>query len=143
VGVALAASTLLAAGCGSDSLSTTDLATRAAAACTTASKLADAIASPASPAGGAAFLRQGVGALRPELAKLRALTPPDNVRSVYGTAINALSAKVTALDRAARDLQAGGDPVIGIRSLQQTLSPLEQQEDQAWRALGIDACVNR
>jgi hypothetical protein len=133
---------LALAGCGSNALSGGELQTRATAICAAATRQADAIAAPASPAGGPAFLQAGIAVFTTELSELRTLTPPTGVASVYATALSAFSGKLDALRGTAHQLRSRSDPVTGIKALEQRLAPLERQEDEAWRALGIAACVN-
>jgi hypothetical protein len=129
-------------GCGAASLSTTELRNQATRVCSAARKQTNLIATPTSPAGGAAFLSQGLAVLGPELAVLRKLRPPRDLAQVYSTAVGAFSQKVAALRETANTLKGGGDPVIAMKTLQQQLAPLESDEDGAWRALEIPSCMN-
>jgi hypothetical protein len=129
-------------GCGSTPLSTTDLRADATRMCATATTQTAAIPAPQSPAASGAFLKRGIAILRPELAGLRALKPPGDLAQVYSISVNAFSGKLHALEATVRDLGAGGDPVIAMKVLQQRLAPLESEEDGAWQALQIPACLN-
>lgn len=134
---------LCAAGCGATSLSTQELRSQATTLCTAARHQTDRIAAPSSPAGGGLFLSKGIAVLDPELRGLRQLQPPNGLAQVYSTAVSSFSQKLDALHQAARAVAGGGDAVIAIKALQQRLTPLEAQEDGAWRALEIPACLNR
>lgn len=134
---------LVAAACGTSPLSASDLRQRANAICSRADRQIAAIANPASQAAGKAFLEQGVAALDPELPALKALTPPSDESVVYQSALSALSGELDALHAAVSSLNRGGDPVKTFRALQDKLGPLEAQADNAWRALGVQACLSR
>lgn len=132
-----------AGGCGSGSLSGTQLRSQATRACQTADGQTDRIPTPTSPDGGVAFLKRGIAALAPELVRLRALRPPSDLAQVYSTAISASSDELRALRATVRGLEADGDPVIAIKTLEQKLAPMESQASGAWQALEVPACVNR
>jgi hypothetical protein len=138
-----AVATVALGGCGEDKLSTRDLRSKATTICNLATSQTNLIAVPGRPAGAAAFVASGAATLRPQLAGLRALQAPGELAQVYRTALDALSRKLEALDVAARDLKAGSDAVITMKTLQSKLGPLESEEDEAWQTLEIPACVNR
>lgn len=131
------------AGCGSSQLSASDLRTEATRVCVTASQATSRIPNPKSPTDANAFLEQGIAVLRPELAGLKALSPPSDLAQVYGISLHAFSRKLGALDATVRGLDSGADPVTAVQSLQKRLTPLESEEDGAWTALQIPACLNR
>lgn len=139
----LAAATLLA-GCGSTPPpSLIQLRAQGARICARAGHRLGLIASPSSEAGAESFLKRAVGVLRPELIQLRKLSAPSEVADVYRTAVDALSRELLALDGTVRALARQQDPVIAFKTLQQHLAPLETQADDAWRALEMQACVER
>src|SRR5437879_11481333 len=83
---------VLLAGCGgANKLSVTQLHDQATRVCTLYGNRLDQISAPANASGGAAFLRRGVGWLRPELTQLRALKAPNDVADVYSTAVTSFS----------------------------------------------------
>ncbi len=127
------------AGCGGSSLSASQLRAPATRICNLAARRTSAIPTPTMPGGGARFLTRGIAALRPELSQLRALSS----LGAYRQALDATAAELAALRSTLRGLRAGNDPVIAIKTLQLKLSPLEVRASEAWRALGIPACVNR
>lgn len=129
---------LAVAGCGSSSLSASQLRARATPICKLAARQLSAIPAPALPSGGARFLSQGIAALAPELSRLRALHSTGD-----RDALAATTAELGALRSTLRGLRAGNDPVVAIKTLQQQLSPLEARADGDWRALGVLACVSR
>jgi hypothetical protein len=134
---------LVVAGCGaSNSLSATQLRSRATVTCNLARRRTNQIASPTLPVQGARFLSRGIAALTPELATLTTLRPPAALASDYTRALTASDRELRALRSALNGLKAGNDPVVAIRTLQQQLSPLEVRADGAWRALELPACAN-
>ncbi len=141
-GVAVLAAAVIAGCGGSDRLSSGDLHNQATQICALASKQTDRIKSPASPAGSAVFLRQGITALTPEVAQLRKLHPPTDAQDVYSTAVNSSARKLALLRTASGQLARGDDPVSTMQTLEQQLAPVVQQENGAWQSLGIPACVN-
>jgi hypothetical protein len=139
----LVAVAALIAGCGSSALSSSDLARRATAVCQLAGSQTALIPTPAGPEGSATFLKRGIAVLKPELEQLRSLRPPDDLADVYNVSISSFAKKLSYLNETVHDLAGGADPVIAMRTLQQNLAPVEKQEDGAWQALQIPACVNR
>jgi hypothetical protein len=134
---------LALSGCGGGGrLSSDDLANDATQICALTSRQTDRINTPAAPSGAAVFLRQGITALTPEVAKLRKLKPPADAEDVYKTAIDSSAKKLALLRTAARQIAGGADPVSTMQSLEQQLAPVVTQENQAWKSLGIPGCVS-
>lgn len=140
--VAIAIAVLMA-GCGSSRLTPTQLRARATTICTVAARQTNRIATPASPAQGADFLRRGIAVLTPELASLRTLKAPDELAQVYSASIEAFSQKLDALKAAVHEMDSGANPVTAMAALQQRLAPIESVENGGWRALEVPACLNR
>jgi hypothetical protein len=134
---------LACSGCGSKPLSSTQLVSQGTRVCALAGRQTDFIASPKSPAGTTAFLKRGIAVLTPELAALKALKPPSDVADVYSTAIGSFSQKLAALKDTLHALNHGEDPVLALKALQLKLAPIESQENGAWQALQLPACLNR
>jgi hypothetical protein len=130
-------------GCGSSSLSNTQLSRDASRICAAADRHTDRIPTPTSTADSATFLARGAAALGPELKGLRALRPPSDLAPVYATALSGSAAELSALRATARQLKRGDDPVSAIRTLQRRLTPMESRADDAWHTLKISACVSR
>jgi len=134
---------LAAAGCGgSSSMSAHQLRTRAAQACTVATQRLERIPTPKLPSQGAAFLRRGAAALRPELGALNALHPEGELGEQFDRARAATEQELRALESSLRGLKAGNDPVVTIKTLQAQLVPLEKRASAAWLELKIPACVD-
>jgi hypothetical protein len=141
--VALAAGMLAVSGCGSQPLSNSQLATQATRLCQLASLQTDRIPTPSDPSGSALYLKRGIAVMKAELAQLHKLRAPDDVADVYTVSINSFAKKLSYMRDTVHDLARGEDAVIAIRTLQQDLGPVEQQENGAWRTLQISACLNR
>jgi hypothetical protein len=130
-------------GCGSAPLSAAELRQQATSICSRADRQIAVIPTPANQSAGNAFLKQGIAALDPELGDLKALKPPSDEAVVYQAAITAMSGELDALHAAVSKLDQGVDPVKTFRELQGRLAPLEAEADNAWRALGVSACLSR
>jgi hypothetical protein len=135
--------TVLLAGCGSSSLSNSQLESDVSRICTTTEVRTNQIPSPASPAASATFLERGATALTPELDALKAVHPPSDVADVYGATVGTFEQKIRELRRTARAIERGTDPVKALQRLQERLRPLESQENDGWQALQLSACVSR
>jgi hypothetical protein len=131
------------AGCGSSSLSGPQLRARAARVCGRARVATNRIPTPDLPSAGVRFLSRGIATLAPELAALTRLRPGGDAAKVYSSALAASRQELGALRFTLRGLHAGNDPVVAIKTLQQRLAPLESQANDAWGALGIEACATR
>jgi hypothetical protein len=134
---------LAVAGCGGSSESAKRLRAQAGRVCTKALDAGALIRPPAVPARTSAFLRHGIGVLRPELAGLQRLRPPGELADEYTAAVDALDRELTILAVTVHDLDRGADPLSAIKTLQRRLAPVEARADAAWRTLDVPACVNR
>jgi hypothetical protein len=133
---------LLVAGCGTGSLSEQQLNSSAKRACLAATRTLNRIPTPALPSGGAAFLRRGISALKPELAALDRLHPGGGLAGTYARARKASRQELAALQSTLKGLEAGNDPVVAIKTLQQQLIPLEQRAATSWASVGVAACAD-
>jgi len=140
--VAALVTAVLAAGCGTSSLSAQQLHTGAQRACLAATRTLNRIPTPQLPSGGAAFLRRGISVLKPELAVLDRLHPGGGLAGSYALARNATRQELAALESTLKGLKAGNDPVVAIKTLQQQLIPLEQRATASWAAVGVPACAD-
>jgi hypothetical protein len=131
---------LLAAGCGSASLTDGQLRSRASRICALASQRTDRIPTPTSPRKGALFIRRGIAAMAPELTALQRLRAPTDMSGDYRDALRATGAELIALRGTLKGLRAGNDPVVAIKTLEQQLKPAEAKAAGAWTALELPAC---
>jgi hypothetical protein len=139
--VALASCALLLSGCGSSTLSNTQLRRKAASICTTAQRSTASITAPSDPAAGERFLRRGIAALAPPVAALQKLKPGSDLASDYTTALRASEHELALLRSSIKGLAAGDDPVVTIKALQDELGPAEDAAGQAWRDVDVPACA--
>ncbi len=133
--------TLGLAACGSSSLSASQLRTGAARICGLAQRRTEKIPTPTDPGGESAYLRRGIAALAPELIGLRGLHPPGDMAGRYREAMAATAAEVGALRATLKDLKAGNDPVVAIKTLQRKLTLPEGRAQSAWASLAIPTCT--
>lgn len=131
---------ILVAGCGSHTLTDSQLRTRATRICRLAARRTDRIATPTSPGQEAEFLNRGIAALTPELTALKRLSAPDDMSGDYRAAVDATGAELAALRSTRKGLRAGNDPVVAIKTLQQELTPAEAKASSAWTTLELPAC---
>jgi hypothetical protein len=134
---------LFVAGCGSSSLSDTQLRANAARMCSAAQRRAEQISAPKRPADAVRYLSHGITALTPQVTALRALPASGDLAKRYRSAVDAVDAELRELRSAVRGLKSGNDPVVAIKTLQERLAPLERRADASWRAIDIPACVSR
>ena len=139
---ALACSALLLGGCGSSSLSDKQLRRKAGRICVTAQRASASIAAPTDPAKGQRFLQHGVAVLAPQVTALHALRPSDDLQEQYTAAMRATDRELTLLRRALHGLQAGNDPVIAVKTLQDELGPAEDAAARAWHEVEVPACAS-
>ncbi len=128
-------------GCGGSSLSASQLRTGAGRMCGLAQRQTARIPTPTVPSGESAYLRRGIAALGPELSGLRELTPPGDMAGRYREALDATAAEVRALRSTLKDLKAGNDPVVAIKTLQHKLTRPEGQAQRAWQSLAVPGCL--
>ena len=140
--VAVAFGAILLAGCGSSTLTASELRTRATRLCTAAVRRSNQITLPASTSGGAAFLAQGITIFGPELAGLRKLAPPRSLAGAYRVALANAAQQLDALVATNHNLRNGDDPVVAIRQLNLELAPIDARDSASWRAVGAPACAN-
>jgi hypothetical protein len=138
---ALACAALLLGGCGSSSLSNTQLRRKAGRICVTAQRASESIAAPTDPANGQSFLQRGIAALAPAVTALHRLKPSSDLQGVYATALGATDRELALLRSALRGLKAGNDPVVAIKTLQNELGPAEDAAGRAWHEVDVPACT--
>jgi hypothetical protein len=138
---AVACSALLLGGCGSSSLSNTQLRRKAGRICVTAQRTSASIAAPTDPARAEQFLQRGIAALAPQVAALHKLRPSSDLSDGYASAVRATDQELVLLRRALHGLKAGNDPVVAIKTLQDVLGPAEDAAGRAWHEVDVPACT--
>jgi hypothetical protein len=138
---ALACGALLLGGCGSSSLSSTQLRRRAGRICMTAQRSSESITAPSDPGKGEQFLHRGIAALAPQVAALHTLKASSELQDGYAAALRATDRELALLRSTLRGLKAGNDPVVAIKTLQHELGPVEDAAGRAWAAVGMRACA--
>jgi hypothetical protein len=131
---------VLVAGCGSSTLSGSQLRRRAGQVCTLATQRTDRIRTPTLATQEAAFLSRGIAALAPELTGLRRLHAPGDMADDYRDAVAATASELAKLRSTLKGLRAGNDPVVAIKTLEQQLAPPEARARSAWTTLELPAC---
>jgi hypothetical protein len=131
------------AGCGSSTLSGKQLRSDATQVCSVTRTHLNRIAVPSSPTAGEPFLNRGIEALRPEIAALRKLSPPKQLGSTYGRALDALTSELAEMEVADVSLRHGADPVDTFRTLAGRIDALKAEANTAWTSLRIPACTER
>jgi hypothetical protein len=131
------------AGCGSSSLSSSQLHSQATRLCSLAGTQTERVPTPGSPARSAAYLHSGIAIMKPELVALQRLHPPSDVADVYSNTVKTFSQKLAYLESTAQRIDRGADPVAAMRTLQERIGPLESQENGGWQALELPACLSR
>jgi len=138
---ALACGALLLGGCGSSSLSSTQLRRKAGRICTTAQRSSKSITAPSDPAKGEQFLHRGITALAPQVTALHKLKASSELRDGYAAALRASDRELALLRSTLSGLKAGNDPVMAVKALQHKLGPVEDAAGRAWREIGVPACA--
>jgi hypothetical protein len=137
----LAGGAALLAGCGSSTLSSGQLHSRAARICTSAQQRSESIPAPNDPGAAPRFLRRGIAALAPQMTALHKLRPPTDLADDYDAALRASDRELTVLRSTLHALSDGEDPVTAIKALQRKLDPTEDAAAGAWHAVGVPACT--
>ena len=138
--LAVALGAIAIAGCGSSSLTDSQLRKRAARICAGAGRRTAAIAAPTDPAQEASFLKQGIAVYAPILKALGRLDPSDDLAGDYHRALRQSTAELAALRSSLTGLRHDNDAVVAIKTLQQRLGPVETRATAAWQALELPAC---
>jgi hypothetical protein len=130
------------AGCGSSgSMSAADYRNAATKICDDANRRAAAVPQP-----------QGLGTLRDYLDstlaivssdtdKLRALKPPDDLKTEHQAALRAQDAAIRSLRALLARLKSGKPTVAELKSDLDGVQRLSNQADAAFRALGLQRCA--
>lgn len=157
---AAACLTLAAAGltaCGDDSASSTTRAATSAATSTTALTAeqfrarADAICSsynarnealptPTSPDTVGPYFAQAMPLAQQQLAELRALTPPTELKPTYDATLTVLQQTITELGDAQSRIADGEDPATVLTDIADRVNGLKAEADRRATELGLTVC---
>lgn len=129
--------------CADERLSADELRVQASVICARTAAATDRVAVPSTPDQGGRFLEQGLAHLRPAVARLRALKPPEELADRYERAVQLAGQEVALIARHERAIAGGDDVIDTFRRLQTGIEPLTRQENAYWRALMIPDCVRR
>jgi hypothetical protein len=150
--IAVAGAVALAAGCGGSGSSSSTTAgassadafrTQADAICRDANTQLNALTAPSdssSAADVASYLRSGLKLSGDELDRLRALTPPADLKDDYDSALDLLSRRDAELKSAADKIAGGADANTVIGAADARITSLNDQAKAKATALGLTVC---
>ncbi len=144
LGIALAvAAAVVVSGCGDNRLDSGELHDKANEACNKAHQQLLKIPDPTTDAEVQPFLTNSATVMSQLSVGLKALNPPSDVQESWNLAVGLVGEQSAALQKASRQLQQGGDPIVVLRSVADQATQSAERERAAWDALGIEACANR
>jgi len=130
---------LAVVGCGSSSLSASQLRARATPICKLAARQLSAIPAPALPERGARFLSQGIAALAPEISHLRALGSAGD----YGDALRGPpQPSCVRFARRGGDYEPATIPWWRSRRSSRSSRRSKPAPEGDWRSFGLPACAS-
>ncbi len=136
-------SAVLLGGCGDNRLDSGELHDKATEACNKAHQQLVKIPDPQGDAEVQPFLTNSATVMSQLSVALKSLKPPSDVQDSWNLAVGLVGEQASSLQKASRQLQQGGDPVVVIRSAADQATQSSERERAAWDALGIEACANR
>jgi hypothetical protein len=141
-GLAAIGAVAFIAGCGggSDSLSAEEFRTQADAVCADTDRQIDELTEPTSGDQVLAFLRAGLPIQEAQLAKLRELEPPEELKADFDSAMGLLEQQTTAIDAAADRIEGGEDAEAVLTEVNDQISGLGDQADEKAQTLGLTVC---
>jgi len=132
--------TALLVGCGSKPLGASEYRTRAIAICIAEKRRSEQVPEPRTPSDVPAFVAQGLRLVKPAVAKLAALRPPESLRPDHDRAVDLLNRQLALISDANAKLRARAEPLATFAALEPKLRPLMRAEDERWGALGLPQC---
>lgn len=130
----------LLSSCGSKPLGASEYRTRATAICIAEKRRSEQVPEPRTPADVPSFVNQGLRLVRPAIAKLAALRPPESLRPDHDRVIDLLNRELALIVSADAKLRARAEPLATFGALEPKLRPLVRAEDERWTALGLPEC---
>jgi len=142
--IALAVTCAVAAsGCGSSRLDSGELHDKATEACTKAHQQLVKIPDPQADTDVQAFVTNSATVMAQLSNALKSLEPPSDAQQSWNLVVGLVGEQAASLQKGARQLQQGGDPVVVLRNVADQSTQSSQRERASWDALGIEACANR
>jgi hypothetical protein len=142
-GIAVLGAAALIAGCGggsSDSSSADDFRQQADQVCADANERLAAVPEPTSNAQILDTLQAGLPIQADELAKLKALDPPDDLQADFDQAVDLLQQRQDAIQAAADKIANGDDPATVIQQADAQIDDLRSQAQAKAKDLGLTVC---
>lgn len=142
-GIATLGVVALIAGCGgggSDTLSADEFRTQADAICADYNTQSDALSTPSSPAEYLPSLKEIVPLQTAQLAKLKELKPPSDLKGTFDEALAILDEQKGVLDSAVTRLEGGEDPETVLNAIATQAGDLGDEADQKAKDLGLKVC---
>jgi len=147
-----AASILVAAGCGGSktsdkpvtqttaALSADQFRQQADAICADIDTKVDALGEPTSEADIVSYLEKGLAVQNEQLTRLRALTPPADLKAAYDEALGLLQQQTDTITQAKERISGGESATTVLAELSPKLDELESQAKQKAAELGLTKC---
>lgn len=132
-----------AVGCGSSTpraLSASEFRARAEAICAEANTAQAALAQPKTGAEVRAYLEAGYASAEAELARLKALVPPPELKADFDAAISLIGQRDATVKRVVDELKAGKDPEAAVTAAEPAITALNDRADAKALALGLTVC---
>jgi hypothetical protein len=123
-------------------LTTTEFRSRGNAVCAHQPKLVDLFGAVRDPSRIRAVILLALdSSIRPSVAALAALMPPESLRPAHERALALSRREIDLLQGLADDIGRGADPAAATRAALPRLDQLESQANAAFRDLGLTACA--
>src|SRR4051794_22246985 len=142
-GIAILGAAGLIAGCGggsSDSSSADDFRQQADQICADANTRLEAVPKPATNAQILTSLQAALPIQADELAKIRALDPPDDLQADFDEATDLLQQRKDAIQAAADKIANGDDPGTVIKQAEPQIDALRAQTQAKAEDIGLSVC---
>ena len=142
VAIAVLAATAALAGCGGGgAMSAADYRKAASKICDDANRHAAAVGQPRNLAALRGYLDRTLAIVQDDTDRLRALHPPDNLKSGHQEALKAQDAAVQRLRALLHQLETSKPTVAELRSALAEVQRLSDEADRRFRAIGLQHCA--
>jgi hypothetical protein len=140
--IAVLAASAAVAGCGGGgAMSATDYRKAASKICDDANRRAAAVGRPRNIAGLRGYLDRTLAIVQDDTDRLRALHPPDNLKSGHEAALKAQDAAVQRLRALLHELETSKPPVTELRAALAEVQRRSDEADRRFRAIGLQHCA--